>query len=683
MAQSGYTPLSLYYSATASTAPLAANLVSGELALNTNDGKLYYKDSSGVVQVLATKASSSGSFGALTATSITNSGLTSGRVVYTTTGGLETTSANFVFDGTNVGIGTASGTSKLDVAKASSDTITRANSVTALGDFASLGAGLLMQQTLSSPYGFALQAADATNTSRFPLLLNPSGGNVGIGTSSPAYKLDVTGSARITSASPLWLGTTTGDSYIQYGASATTANNWTIGSQGDGTFRFFNGTYSSGTERMCITSAGNVGIGTSSPFGNLQIGDGTSAAYQIVRIVGANSDLYIGQVPAVRFGLTSGTFASVYNDANQALAMGTTSAYPLVFGTNNAERMRITSAGLVQILSSSTSSTFTNSGELAIKNSANTPYISWHTSVGARLSYLQAQTIGTELNAETGYLAFSTNAERMRIDTSGNVLVGTTSSYNPISNTQVRISASDTAMLVMGVTSIAVGNEVSRIVMGGSLGNNRYNSISTFCPAGAAGSDILDMRFSTINGGSSGPTERMRLTPEGNLLVGATTASGSRQNFRIGGNASGSSITMGISGTNKATIQVDSGSDLYIENNASGRVYVVPTTNGVYLANGGVAWIANSDERLKENLLPITDAVNKVSTLRAVTGNYISDADKKSRAFLIAQDVQAVLPEAVDVSDLEKLGVSYTDVIPLLVAAIKELKSEIDLLKGK
>jgi hypothetical protein len=56
MAQSGYTPLSLYYSATASTAPTAGNLVAGELALNTNDGKLFYKDSSGVVQVIASKA---------------------------------------------------------------------------------------------------------------------------------------------------------------------------------------------------------------------------------------------------------------------------------------------------------------------------------------------------------------------------------------------------------------------------------------------------------------------------------------------------------------------------------------------------------------------------------------------------------------------------------------------------
>jgi hypothetical protein len=56
MAASGSTPLSLYYSPTASNVPLAANLVAGELALNTADGKLFYKDSAGVVQTIASKA---------------------------------------------------------------------------------------------------------------------------------------------------------------------------------------------------------------------------------------------------------------------------------------------------------------------------------------------------------------------------------------------------------------------------------------------------------------------------------------------------------------------------------------------------------------------------------------------------------------------------------------------------
>jgi len=56
MAQATYTPISLYYSTTASAAPTAGNLVNGELAINIIDGKLYYKDNAGAVQIIATKA---------------------------------------------------------------------------------------------------------------------------------------------------------------------------------------------------------------------------------------------------------------------------------------------------------------------------------------------------------------------------------------------------------------------------------------------------------------------------------------------------------------------------------------------------------------------------------------------------------------------------------------------------
>ncbi len=74
MAATNFTPISLYYSTTASAVPLAANLVNGELGLNINtaDGKLYYKDSAGAVQLLASRAGASGSVTsvALTAPSI-------------------------------------------------------------------------------------------------------------------------------------------------------------------------------------------------------------------------------------------------------------------------------------------------------------------------------------------------------------------------------------------------------------------------------------------------------------------------------------------------------------------------------------------------------------------------------------------------------------------------------------
>ena len=118
----------------------------------------------------------------------------------------------------------------------------------------------------------------------------------------------------------------------------------------------------------------------------------------------------------------------------------------------------------------------------------------------------------------------------------------------------------------------------------------------------------------------------------------------------------------------------------------SGNNFIVYNQNGtgLYVVNGGTSWTANSDERVKDIIEPITNAAQKVSTLRAVIGKYKNDEDGVRRSFLIAQDVQAVLPEAVNVKDDEigTLGVQYTDVIPLLVAAIKEQQAIITQLQA-
>jgi hypothetical protein len=55
MAQTGFTPIQLYFSSTATNAPLAANLANGELAINITDGKLFYKDNANAVQVIGWK----------------------------------------------------------------------------------------------------------------------------------------------------------------------------------------------------------------------------------------------------------------------------------------------------------------------------------------------------------------------------------------------------------------------------------------------------------------------------------------------------------------------------------------------------------------------------------------------------------------------------------------------------
>ena len=62
MAATGFTPISLYTSTTATNTPLAANLVNGELAINITDGKLYFKNNSGVVTLLASVNATAGIF---------------------------------------------------------------------------------------------------------------------------------------------------------------------------------------------------------------------------------------------------------------------------------------------------------------------------------------------------------------------------------------------------------------------------------------------------------------------------------------------------------------------------------------------------------------------------------------------------------------------------------------------
>ena len=128
MAQTGYTPILIYASGTTGNTPLAADLTSSssgaELAINYYDGKLFYKDAAGVVQVLAGKGgtgvvagsntqiqfNNNGVFGAsssltwdgsyLTVASIKDSALTNGRVTFAGASGLLSDAAGLTWDGT-------------------------------------------------------------------------------------------------------------------------------------------------------------------------------------------------------------------------------------------------------------------------------------------------------------------------------------------------------------------------------------------------------------------------------------------------------------------------------------------------------------------------------------------------------------------------------------------------------
>ena len=163
----------------------------------------------------------------------------------------------------------------------------------------------------------------------------------------------------------------------------------------------------------------------------------------------------------------------------------------------------------------------------------------------------------------------------------------------------------------------------------------------------------------------------------------------SDQGFNIGtrngvaGSSSGTEIARlcwGYGGTDSAWISGE-------RNGGTGanRVNVVCSSAGVYLASAGTAWASLSDERHKTNLSPITDASAKLNTLRTVTGRYIEDEESVSRAFLIAQEVKVILPEAVDTQENEEgtLGLRYTDLIPLLIAGFKEQQALITSLTAR
>jgi hypothetical protein len=185
-----------------------------------------------------------------------------------------------------------------------------------------------------------------------------------------------------------------------------------------------------------------------------------------------------------------------------------------------------------------------------------------------------------------------------------------------------------------------------------ATGNVVLTNVSGNVDINAAGSNYVTLSTNT--------TERMRIDSSGRVFYQGTTAI----NFAQFGSTWGSSGAWGWGP------QSTGGS--WIVQNASAV--------GVYLGYGNNSWSAGSDERIKDIIEPITGAIDKVSTLRSVIGKYKTDEKGTRRAFLIAQDVQKILPEAVDIQDDEEktLGLRYQDLIPLLVASVKELNAKVD-----
>jgi hypothetical protein len=248
---------------------------------------------------------------------------------------------------------------------------------------------------------------------------------VGIGTSSPTEKLDVIGGALAAGNGTIRTGIT----YSSLGLLGTFTNHDL-------------GLITNGTEKARITSAGNVGIGTSSPAGKLHI-SGDGAAANLIRLQNTGAG-------------TNGFFdISVTSTDAQLIANYSTTAIPMLFLTGAAERLRITSTGNVGIGTSSPASKLdvnqTNqSGDndfirLTTDATSGSLSLGIYPSSGNSLSFIGSNALFssggvTRLNAGAGGSLLSMNTdsiavyvssgaanpvERMRIDSSGNVGFGT------------------------------------------------------------------------------------------------------------------------------------------------------------------------------------------------------------------------------------------------------------------
>ena len=298
---------------------------------------------------------------------------------------------------------------------------------------------------------------------------------------------------------------------------------------------------------------------------------------------------------------------------------------------------------------------------------------------------------------------YSTDAYGLRIDLSGSTGAGFA---------QATYTATGTGFFVKNDGSVGIGTTSldsygKFAIRGGitvSAGSTSLTGTS-FSTSDAANSTfwinhasavtnlVSDAPMAFFGPSGSGVAERMRIDGSGNLLVG-TTATPSFAGLAVGSTASGKNISVFSSsngsngvisvyqsnGTSEGQLYAGTGNvNLF----GTSVVKIVAATAGVQLTSGATSWTSISDERAKDIIEPISNAVQKVSNLRSVIGKYKTDSEGTRRSFLIAQDVQAVFPEAVDTTDEDNLGVRYTETIPLLVAAIKEQQAIIDDLKAR
>jgi len=602
----------------------------------------------------------------------------------------------------NVGIGTSSPSSKLHVAGGTDSQIR--NTATA-------GSSWFIGSNVSAYY--------LHNESNTPMLLTTNGtermrieaaGNVGIGTSSPSYQLTIQGTGQDTanltdagnkggslflratavtsgSGGAVLFGTTFGNQ-TPFAAIKGLIANGTTNTVGDLAFSTRSAIADTSlTERMRLTFDGKMGIGTSSPDYLLTLQTGDAAIS--MKDSGGTTRAYIG---------VAGAFGSAPTGALRLRS----DQGGLVYGFAGTEQLRIDTSGNVGIGTSSPSQkleVFASANSLQIESvvrndqagtgvaaigfNVSSSAAAETTSTKAGIGLVRSAAFGVGSicfynNATASAGNFTTADERMRIDSSGNVGIGTSS---PSTYGKFVVAGGD------GNTQFNVGtNGVLRIA-----GYNSFWSGALLESVNTAQSAYLPI---VVNGLhtvlATGGTERARISSSGYVSIGSTTTNGL---LTVDG--------VGPTLVSQAFAYFAESGGAAVSGYASGQT----VTNSIWASSriSGQEFDARSDGRLKKDVTPIpaSDAWHFVQNVMPVHYKWINGPDNGHKFGFIAQDVvKAGFPNLIgqysdsnvqEITDADgftspagiALTVNYDQIVPLLASALRDALAQIDDLKSR
>ena len=247
----------------------------------------------------------------------------------------------------------------------------------------------------------------------------------------------------------------------------------------------------------------------------------------------------------------------------------------------------------------------------------------------------------------------------------GNVGIGTSSPYKSL--------------------TVGDSDETAYISAGG---NNVNLSIASI---GSSGSVIF--KTGGTNGNATTTTERMRVRYDGKVGIGITNPEGALH-IDLSGNGSeaGPHLQIGNSVGYSGYHWLDS-TAYYIGQDSAIRqlrLYSGAETAGVVMGNGATSWSSYSDERLKKDIEPISNGLQKLADLRCVSYRLkdVDAEDSQKKLGIIAQDLVNKVDEVINLTkrkddETEYMSVRYTEMIPVLIKAIQELKAELDSAKAR